>query len=387
MKKILLVLMILLLIAPCPRSVYASQGLEELMEDIENRVQKDTLNEYMRESLLRELTGYDDIFEMIKDIARGEYSPDLKELFKGLMKGLKDSLLSNMGITVSITCICVLYGLVANVFSEHLTNPVKKASMCAVYLTVVAMLVGTYTDSVSLTVNLITKIASFMQAFVPLLIFILVISGGALTSGLMSPALMFFSSSIMSIITGLVIPASRIGFGLTLADKFISSVSFSHFGDFLKKSCYFILGTMFTLFGSLVAMESFSFASTDGAAARALKYAMKDSIPVIGGFLSDSSDTIAGFIMVIKNSLGLAGVLLICAIAAVPVIRILGIYLSLKLCVIISQPFADSRIVDAVNESASFVFFVMVCAISVAVMFVILTALLIFLGNYILLMR
>ena len=85
-------------------------------------------------------------------------------------------------------------------------------------------------------------------------------------------------------------------------------------------------------------------ASIDNVSIRSAKFALSSYVPILGGYLSDGFDIVLASGVLIKNALGLAGVMMLIAAVAGPVLKILVISLALRLAGGILEPVSDEKI-------------------------------------------
>ena len=82
-----------------------------------------------------------------------------------------------------------------------------------------------------------------------------------------------------------------------------------------------------------------------GVTAKTTKAAVSNFIPVVGKILGDAVDTVMGCSIILKNALGVVGVIIIIGICVVPIFKLITLmtmyYLGSALC----QPIADAKIV------------------------------------------
>lgn len=111
-----------------------------------------------------------------------------------------------------------------------------------------------------------------------------------------------------------------------------------------------ILGVVLTLFVGLVSLEGTLSSSVDGITAKTTKAAVSSFIPVVGKILGDAVDTVIGCSVILKNALGIVGVIIIIAICVKPIIKLVILmamyYLGASLC----QPIADGKIIKLLEQ-------------------------------------
>jgi stage III sporulation protein AE len=104
-------------------------------------------------------------------------------------------------------------------------------------------------------------------------------------------------------------------------------------------------------------------------------------VPIIGGVLSDGFDLILTSGMLIKNSVGIAGIALLLATIVVPVIKIAVFSLLLKLTAAIAEPISDSRIPNLASSVGKLLPLLIVLILGAAFMFAITLLLVMFTAN------
>ena len=84
--------------------------------------------------------------------------------------------------------------------------------------------------------------------------------------------------------------------------------------------------------------------------AKTTKDAVSTMIPVVGKILGDAVDTVLGCGLVLKNAVGIVGVIVIIGICIVPIIKLGVITIAYNLSASIIQPIADEKIVKLLSE-------------------------------------
>ena len=100
-----------------------------------------------------------------------------------------------------------------------------------------------------------------------------------------------------------------------------------------------------------------------------------------GKILGDSVDAILGCGILLKNAVGMLGVIIVIGICIVPIIKLTILTISYKILSIIVQPVADEKIVGLLDQIGDIfkIFLGILCAISI--MLIIGTALVLKMSN------
>lgn len=103
-----------------------------------------------------------------------------------------------------------------------------------------------------------------------------------------------------------------------------------------------------------------------GITAKTTKAVVSSAIPVVGKILGDAVDTVLGCGIILKNAVGLVGIIIVIGICIVPIIKLGVITLVYKLIAGISQPIADEKITGLLEQIGDIfkIFFAILSSIS-----------------------
>jgi len=111
-----------------------------------------------------------------------------------------------------------------------------------------------------------------------------------------------------------------------------------------------------TVFLSVVSLQGTMTAVADGVAIRTAKFVTGNFIPVVGRMFTDATDTVISASIVLKNSIGIAGVILLLLITLFPVIKILVIAFIYKFSAAILQPLGGGPIITCLDVISKCIF-------------------------------
>ena len=102
---------------------------------------------------------------------------------------------------------------------------------------------------------------------------------------------------------------------------------------------------------------------------------------------ADTMDTLVGASLLIKNALGLTGLLLLLSVAAGPMLQTLAGAMLYRAAAALLEPVADSRVSACMQEFSEVLMLLMVVQLSVGAMFLLLVAQLLVVGNLTVMLR
>lgn len=130
-------------------------------------------------------------------------------------------------------------------------------------------------------------------------------------------------------------------------------------------------GIILTIFSCSLSLEGTLTSSVDGLTAKTAKAAVSNFIPVVGKIMGDTVDSVIGCGNILKNAVGIIGVIIIISIVAVPIMKVLVMWLSFKLTAAFCEVVADVKIVKLLEQMADSYKILLAMLFSVSIMFII----------------
>ena len=209
-------------------------------------------------------------------------------------------------------------------------------------------------DAVADYVENISKINEIMS---PIIITLMIASGHTISASVYKPTVSFFTNGIINVILLVILPLISLVLVFGIISVFSKNIRFNKFVDFFSSLIKWIIGLSLTIFGIFLSVQGLSSAIHDGVSIKAAKYAISNSVPIVGGFLRDSFDlTIAGSIL-IKNAIGISSLILLINYVIFPIIEIAIFSLMLKLTTALAESISDnktSQLCGYVSKALSF---------------------------------
>lgn len=219
------------------------------------------------------------------------------------------------------------------------------------------------------------RLGGFAEKTTPVLSAMLAAAGNLGSAGLMQPLLAFLCGSVMGFFTDLALPLLSAAGLLAIAGCAGGREEMLKFARLVKSFCKWSIGLIFSAFLGAVSLRGMSAAGADSIALRTAKYTLDKSIPVIGGAVSGTFDTVRGCAVLIKNAAGAATVLTTLAYVLEPVIQIAAASMILRLSAALCAPLAEGRIVKMLDELGDLCGYLLAAVLSCAMMFMILAGL------------
>ena len=343
MKKIILIFILILMI---PGKTFAETE-EEIMSSTQERF---NISDFINQA--QEYTGdfFDDmnLSDIFNQAVQGKVSN--QTLYKKIIRILGKEISSNIKTLISILVIIVIHGILKSITDSLENSNVSQIIYFVQYILIVTLILSNFTEIIKLIKETANNLVGFINLLMPLLLTLMVYTGNITTSTVLEPILLFVSNFIGNIIVEVLIPLVLIIVVFSIISKISDKIQVEKISKFLKSGVVWFLGIVLTIFVGVVSLEGTLSSSVDGITAKTAKAAVSSVIPVVGKVLGDVVDSVLGCGVILKNAVGVVGVIVIIGICIIPVLKIATLSIMYSLASAVVQPVADEKIVKLLDE-------------------------------------
>ncbi len=294
--------------------------------------------------------------EIMPDISPTE-AADLPGSFWALLSGalprVSEELRAPVRAAVSMMAVVLLCSMATGLENDRARQAVLLAGTLAVAL----LGVGDLRSMVAMGRETLEDLRSFSMLLLPALSAATVASGGVTAGTAVYAAAIFVSDLLMTLIDRLLIPLLYAFLALSAANAALGEKTLGKLRDFLKKLLTSGLKLTVFLFTGYVGLSGIVSGASDAAAVRAAKLALSSTVPVVGGMISDASETVLVSARMLKNAAGAFGLLAVLAICLLPLIRLGVQHLVLKVTAALCGTVAEKQLtgmIDGVADALGF---------------------------------
>lgn len=315
--------------------------------------------------------GGEEFFNSTADkIMEGNLLLEPGELIKKLAEGLFSELKRSRAEMICLLAIAAMTGGLQALKSGEKSEVCDAAFFaCFIMMTIAAMRI--FSITVGYGVSVIEDISSFITKLSPVFIALLV-SGGAASSAAAFHPLLCTAVYIMALIADkCIVPLVYLSAVLGIVGHITPRLQISALTKLIRSFGKWILMAALTIFSGITAVYGFSAPVIDAVALKTMKFAVGSFVPVVGGLLSDTVETVLTGTRLMKNTVGTAGIISIVAICAVPVLKIVAVKVMLEICAAAAEPLADKPIMEMLKDISASVSLVIGMVITMSVLFII----------------
>ncbi|WP_059103297.1 stage III sporulation protein AE [Shouchella shacheensis] len=323
----------------------------------------------------------------LTDFLKGDKQFHIKDWGIGLLKYLLHEVLVN-GRLLGMLLLLTIFAQVLQSFQNAFEQQTVSKTAYAVTLLVLAMVaMNGFHVAITYAREAIESMVHFLIALLPLLLAMMASLGGLTSSALFHPVIIFLVHTSGLLINNLVLPllffSAVLGIVSTLSDNY----KVTRLSALFRKAAVGLLGVFMTVFLGVVSVQGATAAASDGLTIRTAKFIAGNFVPVIGRMFTDATDTVMSASLILKNTVGMTGLILLLAICAFPAIKVLSIALIFNISAAVLQPLGGGPIIDCLEIIGKSVLYVFAALALVGLMFFLAITLMIAASNIAFMMR
>ncbi len=370
MKKCLVIFCLLLLlifsfykttnIIPVYATTTSQEELESELEDtIELQLESLELGEV--ENIYGQFVGAEEktFQEKLSEILNGENTLTFDAIFSVFIDNIIEILRSNYKILLLILIIGFLSALIENLaFSKG--NSTFSSSVSFVFVVFVATIISvSVVQVIKEASTTLLNISSVVEVISPILFAIMISLGAVSSSAIYQPAVSVLTSVITTIFATILFEIITFMFVITILGSLLNQFQLGKINEFCSSLLKWIISIVFTIFVGYLSIKGITAGSYDGLSIRTAKYAIRSYIPVVGGYLSEGFEVFRGGSVLIKNSIGIIGIIVLISVVLTPLLKLVVLNLTFKLAGALTDMVGAgkiSRLLTGVTKIFNFVF-------------------------------
>lgn len=257
---------------------------------------------------------------------------DLDSGLDRLLEAVKDKLGAVLGQTVKsagrLVGIALLTGLAGTLTEGQTARYVRLGGILAATVSVV----GDMSGFARLGAETLHELSAFSKTLLPCMAAATTAAGGAAAAAARYGGTALFLDLIISLADKLLLPLIYAYLAAIAAEAALGEDGFpTGLSDLLKWLCTSLLTVLVLGFTIYLAVTGAVAGTADATATRVAKTAISTALPVVGGILSDAAGSLVAGAGILKSGVGVFGLLAVCWLCLMPVLRMGVQYLLLKL--------------------------------------------------------
>ena len=303
--------------------------LEKLgLAEIDDYLQQEDLGQMTFSQLVKELMGggaqirFSDFGKKLKNAVFAEYQENRKALIRILTLAIAFSVLLQM--TASL----------------H-KNYISEIGFLGIYLMIMLLLLRLFVMLTGTVEEFFTKLVDFMRLLQPAFCMSMVFSTGSISAGAYYQLLLLLIYLVDALFAKVLLPVVQVYMVLQLVNH-LTEERFSRIAGLLSDSVHWCVKVVMTSLIGLNVVQGLLAPGIDGLKRAASAGAIR-AIPGAGQILNSMTEILAGSAMLIKNSVGVAALVVLLMISFLPLVKTAVFLILYRACAAFLEPVADKR--------------------------------------------
>ncbi|AUS08529.1 stage III sporulation protein AE [Laceyella sacchari] len=311
----------------------------------------------------------------------------LEQVLMGFVRFFFHEILYNGKLLGTIVVLTVLSMLLRTLQTAFEQNQVSKVAYAIVFMVLIILAANSFHVAVDSAKTAIGRMIDFMLALVPMMLTLLVSMGNIGSVALFHPLIVFMIHMIGTFIYTIVFPLLFLSAILSIVSCLSEKYKVNQLASLLRKISVSVLGGLLAIFLGVISIQGATASIADGVTLRTAKYITGNFIPVIGRTISEAADTVMGASLLVKNTIGLAGVLILLFICAFPALKILSLAFIYNFTAAVMQPLGNSPIIESLSTIGRTLIYIFAALATVGLMFFLAITIIVASGNVSVMMR
>ena len=286
--------------------------------------------------------------EVIWAVMQGETKLDAKLLGRMIGDKVFYAFRINRESVIHLIVIAVGAAIFLNLSGVFQTRQVSEISFFLLYMLLIGICLTSFQEAADWVGEGIGQLTGFMKVLYPIYFIAVTAAKGGVTSSVFYHLALLLILLIDGLIVHVMLPLIHVYVMGRVLNSLQSEDYLSKFLELLEMVISWILKSMIGVVAGLYILQGLVAPAIDSLK-RSMVTRGVEAIPGVGDALGGTAEVVLGTAVLIKNSIGVTGALICCALCMMPLIQIGVITLVYKMAAAVIQPVSDKRIVECVS--------------------------------------
>lgn len=285
--------------------------------------------------------------EISQDLDVGE---SLKHIGRQGLDSLEEIGKSTLRSCLLLLVVTLFCGLAEGLESGTGGDPLKLTTLAAI-LSITAIAVGDVHSLLGMGEESISDMEGLGDILLPAVSMATAASGTPATAAVKYGITILFSDFLIHLIRRLLIPLCYAYVAAGVAWAALGNEGLKRVGALLKWLITILLSVFLLVFIGYLNLSGVISGGADAATVKAAKFTISNMVPIVGGVISDTAETLLAGAGVLRNAAGVFGMLAVLGICMVPFLN-LGVHYLLYKCTaaLAATVSANSRVTGLIDQ-------------------------------------
>lgn len=320
-----------------------------------------------------------DVDRLLNEVARGNIKYAFSVAIKTIRENISLEIISNRALMLELITIVLIGSVFINISNSFGQSFISENGFYVTYLIMTAIMLSAFAITMDMVAASLDVILKLIRGIVPIYALAINYAGYTTQAAGMYQIILLLVWFIQVIIIRLILPMIKFYVIISMVNNFNKEDNFSRLCQLIKNIVSWLLKTIVIFVAGLNLIKSLIEPQIDGLSKNLISRV--SSIIPGGGVMSVLTGTFLGAGIVIKNSIGVVGILLLGLAVLTPIIKLLIIMLVIKITGAMIQPVGDKRYIAGFDAMGKGIGLLMQVISSSVVMFMLTIAIVAFSGR------
>lgn len=306
------------------------------------------LNQFLKKEKAGDVLTMERVME---HLMKGE----LTKLAGEALESLKQVLFSEISVSGRLMGQVLALGLMGAVFTNFSTvfqgSQISETSFFMICMLLFTFLVASLMESMAVAAEVVTDILEFMKILMPSYFLAVAFAGGSMSAVVMYEFTLWVMAAGQWGLGSLILPLIRAYVLLGMSGNLVREEFLSKMTGILEQVTGWGLKTLPGLVLGFHLIQSLILPYVDSLKQGAVQKAVS-MIPGVGQGAAAMTQLLMGSGVLIKNTMGMAAVVILLILIAVPVLKLLILMIMYQCVAAVMEPVCDKRLVECVSTAA-----------------------------------
>lgn len=246
--------------------------------------------------------------------------------------------------------IVLLAGIGENFYRSAGGSEANDPTPMAAVFAVTALTVRDMGGMMQSCTSLLTELGAFADALLPTLAASVAATGAVSAAATEQVITAWVSSAMIRCLNGFLPSLVFAYIALSGASASLGDERMKRFASALRKGIGWCLAAVVTVFSLYLSLTHILAGSSDAVTLRVTKAAISSAVPVVGSIISDTAETVLAGAGMMRNAIGVFGLLTVISLCALPFLTLLIRYLAYRVAALASIALEGGRLADYMEE-------------------------------------
>ncbi len=318
-------------------------------------------------------------FDDFRPEGSDKITPD--SFFGGIIYVIKENITEPLRVLFCITGIVLLSAMFETLKTSSLSGSLNSTLSVVSALCMAAVIMPPMLSLIETLTQTIVNSSDFMMIYIPVITVLIMTSGQPVSGTMYYGVMIYISNAILQIASKIIIPLLKCIISMSVVTSVSEKVSLGGPVNLFKKTIKWILTFCMSLFVAFMTMKSIVSVSEDSLSNKAVKFAISNFVPLVGGALSDAYQTVVSCVSVLKSGVGVAAMFAVFAIFLPAVLKCMMWQFVISAGVSVSDIFGIGKASSLLSSLGAVISTISAMLLCTMVIYIISTAIIIIVGG------